>query len=298
MKWLSVLLVLLLSGCASTAVVYEPRPVEDEVPVVEMPVEDEPPALKTGLAMFTDISDSEDGKADYDVVVAAVTVDEWGVIQQCIVERLEAEVEIDGSGALLGEGEMERREEAVQANYAVGKTAEELTEGDWQVMDTIAKAAKRSRALGASETGKLRLAVESDLSGSVSATENEPGRARLDCNAMALTLEEGVISSCRLDGVRADVNFNALGALESQTQAPVQTKTELGEQYGMKRYGGAKFEWYEQAENFCRYVTGKTAAQVAATATVEGKPAGADLVSSVTISIHPFQALVARACGE
>jgi len=76
--------------------------------------------------------------------------------------------------------------------------------------------------------------------------------------------------------------------------APVKTKNELGDDYGMKAWGGAKYEWYEQAASFAKYVTGKTAAEVAGIAVSEGKPADTDLSSSVTISIGGFQALIAK----
>jgi hypothetical protein len=64
----------------------------------------------------------------------------------------------------------------------------------------------------------------------------------------------------------------------------------------MVAWGGAKAEWNEQAAAFCRYVTGKTAAEVSGIAVTEGKPADADLASSVTISIGGFQKLIEKAC--
>ena len=77
----------------------------------------------------------------------------------------------------------------------------------------------------------------------------------------------------------------------------VKTKTELGDAYGMKSYGGARYEWYQQAANFSAYAVGKTAQQILEIPTAEGKPAQSDLYASVTISITPFQRLIARACG-
>ena len=87
--------------------------------------------------------------------------------------------------------------------------------------------------------------------------------------------------------------FTAEGAAEIPAFA---TKNELGEGYGMKAWGGATYEWNEQAANFAAYVTGKTAAEVAGIAIDEAtKPADADLSASVTISIGGFQALIAKA---
>ena len=92
------------------------------------------------------------------------------------------------------------------------------------------------------------------------------------------------------------MGFGADGKLTGDVTAPLQTKNELGEAYGMKAWGGAKYEWNEQAANFAAYVTGKTAAQVAGIAVTETTaPAEADLASGVTIAIGGFQALIAKA---
>ena len=63
----------------------------------------------------------------------------------------------------------------------------------------------------------------------------------------------------------------------------------------MKAWGGAKYEWNEQAASFAAYVTGKTVDEVTGIAVSEGKPADADLAASVTISIGDFQGLIAKA---
>ena len=66
----------------------------------------------------------------------------------------------------------------------------------------------------------------------------------------------------------------------------------------MKAWGGAIAEWNEQAASFAAYITGKTAADVAGIAVDETtKPTDADLLTSVTIKIGDFQALIAKACN-
>ena len=55
-------------------------------------------------------------------------------------------------------------------------------------------------------------------------------------------------------------------------------------------------EWNEQAAAFAKYVTGKTVADVKGIAlSQEGSPTGADLTSSVTISVNSFIEVVAKA---
>ena len=106
------------------------------------------------------------------------------------------------------------------------------------------------------------------------------------------------ITSCVIDAVQAKVNFDAAGTVTTDLTAPIQTKNELGENYGMVAYGGAIAEWDAQAAAFASYITGKTASDVAAIAVTDTTaPAEADLAASVTIKIGGFQDLIAKAAG-
>ena len=148
-------------------------------------------------------------------------------------------------------------------------------------------------AEGALKTG---LSVSVNIADSASATAEAKGAAKYDITLAAVTVDDkGVIVSCVIDSVPATVEFDAKGNITTDLTAAVQTKNELGENYGMKAWGGAKYEWNEQAANFAAYVTGKTAAQVAGIAVTEGKPSDADLAATVTIAIGGFQALIAKA---
>jgi len=168
-----VLCVCMLAGCAGTPVVYYTNctcPVEahQEVqveapaaPVTQTPVEEVPAvegAVKTGLAVVTGLGKSVsasaegNGKADYDVTIVAVTVDDNGVIQSCIIDGIAASVEFDAAGAIVTDltKPVQTKNElgpdynmvaygqaiaewdvqaAALAAYAVGKTAEELRSG-------------------------------------------------------------------------------------------------------------------------------------------------------------------------
>ena len=103
-------------------------------------------------------------------------------------------------------------------------------------------------------------------------------------------------TSCAIDAVQAKVNFDVSGVVTTDLTAPVQTKNELGENYGMVAWGGAIAEWDAQAAAFASYITGKTAADVAGIAVDEKTaPTDADLTASVTIKIGGFQNLIAKA---
>ena len=339
------LLISAMAGCAGTTVVIGECTCPDEGQTVK-PAEG---ALKTGLAIVGDISGSKNpegensGEAKYDVTVVAVTVDENGVICSCIIDSVDPNgsvVKFDATGTITsdvsvtiqtknelgeaygmkayGNSKYEWNEQAkALADYAVGKTVEELKNGavneagkakdaDLATVATIRidgyvnaieKAAANARHLGAQAEDELKLAVISSLGSSVSATADKAGIAQLDCDVVALTVNDGVITSCYIDSLQAKVSFDATGVITSDLSVAPQTKNELGEGYGMKAWGQAKFEWNEQAENFANYVTGKTAAEVAGIAINESdKPAdGTDLAASVTVKINGFQALIAKA---
>lgn len=204
---------------------------------------------------------------------------------------------------------------AALASYAKGKTVAELKKGavneagkaaDADLASTatiylggyvgaIEEAVQNAQYLGAQAGDELKLAVISSLGSSANATTEKAGNAQLDCNVTALTVKDGVITSCVIDAVQAKVAFDAAGTITTELPANIQTKNQLGENYGMKTWGKAKYEWNEQAASFAAYVTGKTADEVAGIAVTEGKPSDADLSASVTIAIGDFQDLIAKA---
>ena len=203
------------------------------------------------------------------------------------------------------------------AQYAVGKTVDELKNGAIDesgkapagtdlastatiylggYVSAIETAVANATHLGAQAGDELKLAVVSSVGSSKSATAEEAGLAQLDCDVTALTVKDGTITSCTIDSLQAKVNFDNSGAITTDLSVPMQTKNQLGENYGMKAWGGAIAEWNEQAASFAQYVTGKTADQVAGIAVNEKTaPTEADLSSSVTIAVGGFQALIGKA---
>ena len=358
--------VALFTGCTGTTVVIgectcpcvteEPTVAPETTPAdpsvaPEEPTEEAPAAtgaLKTGLAVSTNIADTvsataeANGAAKYDVTLAAVTVDDNGVIQSCVIDSIPATVEFDTTGAIvtdltapvstkneLGENygmvawggaiaEWDAQVKAV-ADYAVGKTVEELKNGDIDMTTGKAKdgtdlqssatiylagyvyaieaAVNNAQHLGAQAGDELVLATMPSVGSSTAADAENAGNAQLDADIAVLTRKDGVITSCYIDSVQAKIAFDTTGTVTTDLSAPVKTKNELGADYGMVAWAGAIAEWNEQAASFAQYITGKTAADVAGIAITDTtKPAdGSDLASSVTIAIGGFQALIAKA---
>ena len=330
----------LLAGCMGTIVVVE-RPAEETQPVLEEG------ALKTGLAVLTNVgksasvSEEAEGAAEYDVTLAAVMVDDQGVIHAACLDAIGATVNFDATGVIttdlatevltkneLGENygmvawggavaEWDAQAKAL-CDFAVGKTIEELKNGavdetgyapDGSDLSTsatiylagyvsaIEAAVANAQHLGAQSGDELVLTTINSLGSSANAEAEKDGTAQLDVNAAAVSTKDGVITSCVFDAVQAKVTFDVTGSITADLTAPVQTKNELGENYGMVAWGGAIAEWNEQAASFAKYVTGKTAADVAGIAVEAGKPTDADLTSSVTIAIGGFHGLIAKALG-
>ena len=338
MVWL--LVASLLAGCMGTIVVVE-RPAEETQPVLEEG------ALKTGLAVITNASKSTsvsaeaEGAAEYDVTLAAVLVDDEGVIYAARLDAIGTTVNFDATGVITTDlaSEVQTKNEkgenygmvawggaiaewdaqaAALCEYAVGKTIEELKNGAVDetgyapdgsdlassatvylggYVSAIEAAAADAQHLGAQSGDELVLTTINSLGSSANASAEGDGTAQLDVNVAAVSTKDGVITSCVFDAVQAKVTFNVTGTITADLTAPIQTKNELGENYGMVAWGGAIAEWNEQAASFAEYITGKTAADVAGIAVAEGKPTDADLTSSVTIKIGGFQGLIAKVLG-
>ena len=339
-----VLMVSLLAGCAGTTVIYTdctcpagghtaaPQPAPQSAPEG---------AVKTGLAIVPVVKGTDageaDGKVEFDVTLVAVTVDDNGVITDCVIDSLGTTVAFTNAGAInpetnkapvtkneLGEAygmkayagsKYEWNEQAAAlADYAVGKTVDELKNGAvdetghaadadlatvatiyiGSYVEAIEVAVNNAQHLGAQAGDELRLATTAKVSFTDAAADAN-GLIQLDCDAVALTMKDGVITSCALDSLQAKVNVDATGVVKDLNAAPL-TKNQLGENYGMVAWGGAKYEWNEQAANFAAYVTGKTPAEVSGIAVNEATyPTDADLTTGVTIAIGGFQALIAKA---
>ena len=207
---------------------------------------------------------------------------------------------------------------AALADYAVGKTVAELkgmavgedgkaADADLAAsvtlyigsfVDGIEAAVNSASHLGASQGDRLSLTSETSMSKSKDAAADKEGVAQAYATAAAVTFSGDTISSCYIDAVQANVNFDTAGKITTDLTAAPQTKNQLGDGYGMKKASSIGKEWNEQAASFCAYVTGKTAAEVKGLAVDEsGKAADADLAASVTVGIGEFQALIEKAAG-
>lgn len=148
---------------------------------------------------------------------------------------------------------------------------------------------------------KLGLAIVPNISGSKSATAEENGKADYDMTLVAVLVNEaGQIHACILDSVGTSVAFDTAGqAVDFDPAKQILTKNELGDAYGMKAYGGAKYEWYEQAAALANFAVGKTVQQLRSGAINEaGKAQDADLASVATIYLGGYVNAIEKAVAN
>ncbi len=203
------------------------------------------------------------------------------------------------------------------ADYFVGKTVEEIkaipttdtgvpTDADLVSSVTIKidgykeaveKAVANAQDLGASAEDTLGLGIVTTIAKSKDATADAEGQAQAYSIYTVTTFDaEGKITSNIIDASQATSKFDATGKITSDITAPVKTKVELGDEYGMKKASQIGKEWFEQAAAFSEYVAGKTVEEVKAFATDEtGHNTEADLVSSVTVGIDEFKTVIEKA---
>mgnify|MGYP000987229057 CR=1 FL=1 len=120
------------------------------------------------------------------------------------------------------------------------------------------------------------------------------GTAQVNTLVCSLVLDdEGKIVSALFDMQQTKIQFSAEGKVVDLPEH-LQTKDELGANYGMAKASSIGKDWFEQADAFGTYCVGKTPAEVlgmAVYAADERHPAVPDvpdLKTSVTISVGDF----------
>lgn len=114
--------------------------------------------------------------------------------------------------------------------------------------------------------------------------------------AAVLLSEDGKIVKAEIDCADCTLNFNEKGEFVAINE--FKTKLELGSNYGMVAYGGAKKEWFEQADAFEGVVAGKTIDEVKALVANEGKGTDEVINAGCTIAIADFVKALEKAVAN
>jgi len=154
---------------------------------------------------------------------------------------------------------------------------------------------KSGNSPGRHRTG---LGVATGIGDSRNATATQTGRAMVASYYAVLTLDEhDVIIAAWVDSTQSTVEFDTTGTLQPLPGSSP-TRQEMGSAYGMRRASPIGREWNEQMQDFAQWMVGKTPTQVIGMSLNNGRPAGADLVASVTINMTPILAAVERAAAN
>lgn len=152
-----------------------------------------------------------------------------------------------------------------------------------------------------SKIAKVGLGVYTDISQSTNMVVMGNPYARIETTFAAVALDEDdKIVSVTLDSLDTKINFNNIMEIETDLNAELKTKKELGADYGMKMASGIGVEWFKQIEALEEWMIGKTLEEVAAMKTVENEMLNTiideeDLKSSVTINARGHLAAVQKA---
>ena len=146
---------------------------------------------------------------------------------------------------------------------------------------------------------KTGLGAVISIAKSAGATADAAALAQADIVMAAVTLNaDGTIANVQIDATQTRINFDAQGQLTTDVSAAPQTKTELGDAYGMKKASGIGKEWYEQIAALEDWMVGKTIDEVMGMQMTDGVPADADLTSSVTIHVGDYLNAVKKAADN
>lgn len=205
------------------------------------------------------------------------------------------------------------------AQYAIGKTVADLkgiavneegaaTDAELAASVTVSvggfvnvieKAVGNAQDRGAKAGDKLGLGVQTTIEKSADVGEKDGVAQAYSTYTAASFGADGKISSCLIDASQTNVNFDKTGKITSDIKAEQKTKNELGDAYGMKKASSIGMEWNQQADNYAKYVVGKTLDEVKGIAVnEEGAPSDAELAASVTVGIDGFNAVLEIAAAK
>lgn len=250
------------------------------------------------------------GKAEFVTTVAAVLLNKDGKIVKCDIDTMSNEVAFTSEGKFVVANEFASKYEkgkdygmvayggatkewfeqvdAFEALVA-GKTVTEVkalvaenNKGTDEVVKAgctvfvndfvlaLEKAIASAKESKATADDTVNVALVSTQTGSKDATADAAGLNEVDTTATAAVVgEDGKVVAVLTDALQGKVSFDAKGVTEDTAKA-ITTKLDAGENYGMVAYGGAKKEWFDQADAFNAACVGKTADEVKALAVDTG----------------------------
>ena len=336
---LALVMVLSFAACGQDEPVVD-EPVVDE-PVVDEPVDEEPEVTEATytLGLGTVVSQKVGESAQVDATMASVVLDAEGTIVAIDLDVAQSKAVKDDAGVYTAEGfdartktekgpdygmlvaspiqaEWDAQMAAFEA-WAIGKTVEyvtgvELVEHNGHnvamnetdlyagcTMDITAFQAALADALNntvefTADSFKLGLGIVT------SCGVKETSIEMYSDFAAVVTDENGVIIAARLDAIQPKIGLEADGTTTALED--LRSKYTKKEDYGMTVASPIGAEWYTQADGYCAYLAGKTAADLEAIELVEHNNHlvalnEADLYAGCTMQVNSYIEATVKAIG-
>ncbi len=263
------------------------------------------------------------GSATASATFAAVLLDKDGKIVNCRIDAVDCKLSFSSKGEVIPYEEYKTKRELGDAygmkkagaskewfeqvdafeKAAKGKSLDEVKamvategKGSQEVINAgctivvtdfvtaLEKAINNAKDATASGKDAINLGVATAPTGK-SATEETAGKSEVEITVSAVCKDaDSKVTAIVTDSVSASVAFDIKGIPAITARTDLSTKRELGDAYGMKK-AGAKKEWFEQVDAFDKECVGKTASEIAAMVTSEGKGNDALVNAGCTIAI-------------
>ena len=255
----------------------------------------------TGITKATSAEGDTNGQGKVAITAAAITVDADGKVVACDLDTADITVAYTGDGkAIANDGFKTKAEQGDGYNMkayggatkewyeqadafetvVAGKTLAEIkaliAEGDKGTADVInagctimvaefvraiEKAFANLSESEATSAASVKLGVHTEQT-LTDATEEKDGKNQVETTVFAAAVVDGKIVAASSDCIQVAFTFDAKGASTYDLSKAVTSKKEAGANSGMKAYGGAAKEWFEQAAAFDAATIGKTAGEI------------------------------------
>ena len=259
------------------------------------------------------------GSADSVATAAAVLLDKDGKIVKCAIDTANNALAFTSDGKAVAAGELLTKSEkgdnyGMKAyggakkewyeqkdafiSVVIGKTIDEVKalEKDGKGTDEVVnagctikvsefipaleEAVKNAAESEATADDTLQVGIVTSQSDKKDAADDAKGLNEFSLTIVATATDaDKKVTASKTDALSFAVEFDTKGVSETEFGKDIATKRDAGDNYGMVAYGGAKKEWYAQADAFDAQILGKTADDVTALADNTGK-AGDDLVTA------------------
>lgn len=276
----------------------------------------------------TDATEDKAGEGKATVTAAAVLLDKDGKIVKAVIDCADSAVKYTAEGKAEKAGEFKTKYEQgadygmvayagsakewyEQADafceLAIGKTADEvkaLVASDGKGTDDVVNAGctidvsdfvkaleaaiKNATDAEIKEEVTLKLSMSTTAT-PADATEDKAGSNKVETTVFAAAVDaDGKVVEASADCVEVDFTFDQTGKSKFDAKKEVLSKRQKGADYGMKAYAGSEKEWFEQADAFCAATVGKTASDIEALATTDGKGNADVQAAGCTIYVSGF----------